>query len=170
MLASFSSTASNHGGIDLKWGVNMMDVNGDGLVDLVIYAKFDNNTSHPNKTMTIFMKNKNGEYNIVPVPNDAGFTWFDFSLSASTTKITDFKLYKKSNGFFVVRVHKMANKQNGEDVSDKLPVKLSRYDINMDQEIPGNPLFYWGLTKTYVTKEHYGDVDEAFNHFNKVLD
>ena len=144
----------------------MLDINGDGLKDIVIYAKFDNNTSHPNNTMTLFIKNKNGEYNIVPALDDSGFTWSDFSLSASTTKITDYRLYKKANGHFVVNAYKLATKQNGEDVSDELPVKFSRYDIKTNHESPGVSLFYWDLTKTYISKERYRDTDEAFNHLS----
>lgn len=141
----------------------MIDINGDSIQDLVIYAKFDNNTSHPNKTMSIFIRNKNGGYNIVPVPHDAGFTWFDFSLSASTIKITDYRLYKKVNGYFIISAYKLAD-ENGEDISNKLQVKFTRYDIQTNHESPGIPLFYWDITKAYVTKERYDDIDDAFNN------
>lgn len=96
MLISPGAFSAEYSKVMLKKGVNMLDVNGDGLKDIVIDAIFDNNTSHPNHTMTIFIKNKNGEYNIIPVPNDTGFTWSDFSLSASTIKITNYQLYKKT--------------------------------------------------------------------------
>ncbi|MBH2547976.1 spore coat protein CotH [Serratia marcescens] len=165
ILTPLSVLAGEYGKVSLIEGVNMLDVNGDGVKDIVIYAKFDNNTSHPNNTMTIFIKN-NKKYNIVPVPNDAGFTWFDFSLSASTTKIIDYQLYKKNNGYFVVSAYKLASKQYGEDVSDELPVKFSRYDIKINNESPGVSLFYWDITKTYVSKERYSDTDKAFNNLN----
>ncbi|CAI1792186.1 carbapenem self-resistance protein CarG family protein [Serratia plymuthica] len=166
MLISINASASDHEKVVLKEGINMMDVNGDGFKDIVIYAKFDNNTSHPSNTMTIFIKNKNGEYNIVPVPSDAGFSWFDFSLSASTIKITGYELYKKAHGYFVISAYKLTGKENGEDVSDDLPVKFSRYDIKINNESPGAALFYWDLTKVYVTHKKYSDIDEAFNHLN----
>jgi hypothetical protein len=166
MLISPGAFSGEYSKVMLKKGVNMLDVNGDGVKDIVIDAIFDNNTSHPNHTMTIFIKNKKGEYNIIPIPNDTGFTWSDFSLSASTIKITNYQLYKKANGYFVVSAYKLASKQHGEDVTDALPVKFSRYDIKINDQDPGVSLFYWELTRAYVTKERYSDTDEAFNHIS----
>lgn len=60
LLASFMSNSSTL--VMLKDGQNNIDLNNNGITDIIFLASFDNNTSHPNRTATIFMKdNKNGQ-------------------------------------------------------------------------------------------------------------
>ncbi|MCS3429714.1 carbapenem self-resistance protein CarG family protein [Klebsiella sp. BIGb0407] len=165
LLIPFTVCANNTSKVTLREGVNMLDINGDGIKDLVVYSKFENNTSHPNQTMTIFVVDRQGKYHILPVANDTGFTWSDFILSASTIKIADYALYKKQKGYFIVSAQKKAGGKYGDDMSDALPVKFTRYDMNTDQNAPGVPLYSWEHKSSYVTTEKYPDTDEAFKHF-----
>ena len=162
-MSSFSLASSQ---VTLKEGVNQLDINGDGIADLIIDSWFENNTSHPNKTMTIFIKSRQGKFHIVPVPNDIGFTWSDFILSASTIKISGYALFKKKSGHFIVSAHKITGGAYGDDVSDALPVKFIRYDMSAYEEAPGVPPYSWEYTSAYTTTEKYLDVDEAFQYFN----
>lgn len=41
--------------IYLKKGLNSIDSNGDGIPDAVFSATYDNKTSHPSKTLNIFV-------------------------------------------------------------------------------------------------------------------
>jgi len=166
LLVTMNSFSSSSSRVMLKDGINLLDINGDGVKDLIIDSRFENNTSHPNNTMTIFIKNKQGKYHIVPVPNDLGFTWSDFILSASTVKISGYALYKKNPGHFIVSAHKLTGGKYGDDVADALPVKFIRYDMNTYQDAPGVPPFSWEYTSAYITSEKYLDIDEAFKHFN----
>lgn len=165
-LISLHLHAADNHKVILKDGLNMLDINGDGVKDLVVYSRYENNTSHPNSTMTIFMVTQQGEYQIVPVPNDLGFTWSDFILSASTIKTSDYALYKKATGHFIVSAHKLTGDHYGEDVADELPVKFIRYDMNSRPDDPGVPTFAWEYTAAYITPQKYYDIDEAFQHFN----
>lgn len=165
LLVTFSANANIASKVTLKQGVNLLDINSDNGTDIVIYGIFDNNTSHPNKTMTILIKN-NHEYNIVPLPHGEGFTWSDFSLSASTIKISDYQLYQQDNRYFIVSAYKVMSEDNGQDISDNLPVKFSRYDIKLNNDDPGVSRYHWELSKSYVTKTNYIDTDEAFNHLD----
>jgi len=54
----------------------------------------------------------------------------------------------------------------GEDISDDLPVKFIRYDMNSNQMAPGVPVYSWEYTSAYITAEKYHDVDDAFLHFD----
>ena len=165
LLISFSVCAKESSRVTLREGVNTLDINGDGLNDLVVYSKFENNTSHPNQTMTIFVVDRQKKYHILPVANDTGFTWSDFILAASTIKIADYALYKKQKGYFIVSARKLGGGKNGDDMSDNLPVKFTRYDMNTDQNTPGVPLYSWEYKSAYITAEKYPDIDEAFKHF-----
>ena len=166
LLISLNLLADEGSKITLKEGINLLDINGDGVDDLVVYSRFENNTSHPNNTVTIFMIDRQGKYHILPVANDIGFTWSDFILSASTIKIADYALYKKPEGYFIVSAHKLTGDNYGEDVSDDLPVKFTRYDINSYQDAPGVPPYFWEYRGAYITAEKYHDIDDAFPHFD----
>ena len=165
LLISFTVYTKESSKVTLKEGINALDINGDGINDLVVYSKFENNTSHPNHTMTIFVIDQQGKYYILPVANDTGFTWSDFILSASTIKIADYALYKKQKGYFIVSAHKISDGIYGDDMSDSLPVKFTRYDMNTGQDTPGVPLYSWEYKSSYITTEKYSDIDEAFKHF-----
>ena len=169
LVISLNALANETSKVILKEGSNLMDINGDGVNDLVIYSRFENNTSHPNNTITIFIIDQQGKYHILPVANDIGFTWSDFILSASTIKIADYSLYKKPDGYFIVSAHKLTGKSHGEDVSDDLPIKFTRYDINSYQDVPGVPTYFWEYRGAYITTDKYHDIDDAFPHFNSEM-
>lgn len=147
--------------VPLKNGINLIDINADGLKDIIFSARYDNNTSHPSQTITVFIKNIHGGYNIVPYPESSGFTWSDFSLSASTTKIYGYKLIRWKNKYFMVSAEKFVTAQNSSDVSDSMRVKVKRYVMVESRNDPGVPAFQWNLAGSYITKESYNDVDDA---------
>ncbi|MEC5344290.1 spore coat protein CotH [Brenneria populi] len=150
----------------LRDGVNRIDLNGDGTDDLLLRAVFDNNTSHPVNTLTIFIKDREGNYNIVPIPDGEGFTWGDFSLSASVIKIIDYRLYKENGRYYMVSANKVMDKRTGEDVSDALPVKLVRYELKANTDDPGVSAYFWDYIHAYVTARKYSSVDDAFAELN----
>ncbi|CCJ72192.1 CpmJ protein [Cronobacter condimenti 1330] len=42
--------------VALKDGPNTLDLNQDGIADLLLSATYDNNTSHPSSTLTIYIQ------------------------------------------------------------------------------------------------------------------
>ncbi|AWK40816.1 MULTISPECIES: carbapenem biosynthesis protein CpmG [Photorhabdus] len=161
----FSFEAFSHCGnkVNLKDGINLIDLNGDGKKDVIFYAKFENNTSHPSNTLTVFIKNKNGKFNIVPLPNDTGFTWFDFKLSASEIKIQDYELRVKNGVYYIIFFRK---KNNDDDIFGEYPVEFIKYDIKYNNEVPGISNYYWDYTKSYLTKKKYKNVSDAMTEYN----
>ena len=152
--------------VSLKNGINLIDINADGMKDIIFSASYDNNTSHPSQTINVFVKNKHGGYNIVPYPEASGFTWADVSLSASTTKIYDYKLIKSRNKYFMVSAEKFITAKNNGDITDLTRVKMNRYIIVEGGNDPGIPAFQWNQAGSYVTKEKYNDVDDALKNIN----
>ncbi|EKT62918.1 carbapenem self-resistance protein CarG family protein [Providencia burhodogranariea] len=151
--------------VKLKDGHNYIDLNGNGTKDIVFFASFDNNTSHPNHTATFFMR-KNNRWSIILVPDDDGFVWSDFSLSASMTKIVDFELHQYKNTYFMIKGIKFSELYNRSDLTDYTKIKFTRYKIVSNHTDPGVPELYWQPTGSYLTNEKYLNVDEAF----KLLD
>lgn len=158
---SAAGAAGEMKAVRLKEGINYLDVNGDGIKDLVISAQFDNNTSHINHAMTIYIRKPDGGYSIVPVPDDSGFSWFDFSLSASVIQISSYQLYQAARGYYIVRADKLTGGEYGDDAAERLPVKFTRYALAENHDIPGQPLYTWQQRAVWISAQRYEDADQA---------
>lgn len=166
LLASFMSNSSTL--VMLKGGQNNIDLNNNGITDIIFLASFDNNTSHPNRTATIFMKD-NKKWSIIPTPDDNGFIWSDFSLSASMVKISDFELHQYKNHYYMVKGKKFIDNNNSGDLSDNTQIKFIRYKIANNEVDPGVSNLYWQPTGSYITIEKYLNVDDAFKFLDMAL-
>ncbi|WP_227508917.1 carbapenem self-resistance protein CarG family protein [Klebsiella aerogenes] len=156
-----SSISQANSQIHLKPGGNNIDLNGDGIPDVVFSAIYDNNTSHPGATLSIYIRQKNNWY-IVPVPDDDGFIWTDLKLSASVIKIAGVELYRYKSKVYLVRAVKDAGQAEHEDLTDSSRVKFSRFLLAHNNDDPGTATFYWESAGVYITKDSFDDVDEAF--------
>lgn len=151
--------------IHLKSGVNNIDLNGDGVPDAVFSATYDNNTSHPGATLSIFIRQKNAWY-IVPVPDDDGFTWTDLKLSASVLKIAGVELHHYKSRVCLIRAVKYAGSAGRGDLTDKSPVKFSLFRLADNNDDPGTAVFYWEASGVYITQDAFDDVDQAFKRLD----
>ncbi|ORM62818.1 CpmJ protein [Pantoea rodasii] len=147
--------------VELLAGANNIDLNQDGVPDLLVSATFDNNTSHPSQTLSAFI-NKNGNWYILPVPDDDGFTWSDFRLAGSSDKIIGFELHNIQGVYYLIRAMKFSSNQDNDDMTEAAKIKFSRYRVAESSEEPGAPVFYWQLSGSYTTSQTYDDVDQAF--------
>lgn len=160
-LVSFPALPQSSSQIHLSNGLNSIDLNSDGLPDAVFSATYDNNTSHPGDTLSIFIRHDKNWF-IVPVPDDDGFTWTDLKLSGSALKISGIELHHYNGRVYFVRAVKYAGNDGGEDMTDKLRVKFSRFQLEENRSDPGTSLFFWDLAGSYITEQRFDDVDEAF--------
>ncbi|MEB8681013.1 CpmJ protein [Cronobacter malonaticus] len=165
LLMAGSASASQAVPVALKDGPNTLDINQDGANDLIFSATYDNNTSHPSSTLTVYIQ-KDHAWLIVPVPDDDGFTWSDFRLSASTTKISGYEPYQVNHIFYLVRAVKIAESSESTDLTDATKVKFTRYRIASNSTDPGVAAFFWQPSGSYVTDAAYSDVDDAFRTLN----
>lgn len=161
ILVSHSAVCGSETRINLKEGINSIDLNNDGIPDNVFMATYDNNTSHPSQTITVFV-NQGKNWFILPVPDDDGFTWADLRLSASTLKVSGFELHRYKNHVYLVRALKYAGKTGSEDISDKSRVKFSRYCLVENHTDPGTSVYNWDVAGSFITENTFNDVDEAF--------
>lgn len=161
ILVSHPAVCGNETRINLKEGVNSIDLNNDGVPDNVFMAIYDNNTSHPSQTLTVFV-NQGKHWFILPVPDDDGFTWADFRLSASALKISGFELHRYKSHVYLVRALKYAGETGSEDISDVSRVKFLRYRLAENHTDPGTSVYDWNAAGSFVTEKKYNDVDEAF--------
>ncbi|STQ59863.1 carbapenem self-resistance protein CarG family protein [Pseudescherichia vulneris] len=158
LLVSNSVLCQNNTRVHLKTGVNTIDLNNDGTADTVFMATYDNNTSHPSETLTVFVKTGKSWF-IVPVPDDEGFILADFRLSGSALKVNGVELHQLNGIVYLIRGVKYA--ANG-DITDGSKVKFSRYSLAANNDDPGTSAFYWEAAGSYLTEQIFNSVDDAF--------
>lgn len=156
MAACSSAAGSSSVGLSLvplQPGVNTLALAHPTSEDFVVLATFENNTSHPNRGVSFYIKTPDG-YSLVPIPNSDAFIWFDYRIAASRQKIFDFQLVRYPQGVRLITAEKV-----GEDLTDAQPVKLQRYVLQESHDDPGVPLYTWHEEKSVVTTQSYEDVD-----------
>ncbi|QOL16276.1 carbapenem self-resistance protein CarG family protein [Dickeya dianthicola] len=141
----------------IKQGVNYLSLINHDKKDLAILSFFDNNTSHPNRGLSFYIKNNNG-YSIIPVPNSDMFIWFDYSLSASRINIFDYRLYYHPKGKKLISVQKQ-----GDDLTAMQPIKITVYKLVESHDDPGVPPYSWVIENTLITNEKYGSAYEVLD-------
>ncbi|MCW2488258.1 CpmJ protein [Candidatus Symbiopectobacterium sp. NZEC127] len=139
--------------VPLQQGVNNLALAHPTSADFAVLATFENNTSHPNRGLSFYIKTPDG-YSLVPLPNSDAFIWFDYRIAASRQKIFDFQLVRYPQGLRLITAEKV-----GEDLTDAQPVKLQRYVLQESHDDPGVPLYTWHEEKSVVTPQSYEDVD-----------
>ncbi len=142
----------------ISQGVNYLSLINHGKKDLAILSFFDNNTSHPNRGLSFYIKDSHG-YSIIPVPDSNVFIWFDYSLSASRINIFDYRLYHSPKGKKLISVQK-----RGDDLTAMQPIKVTVYKLVESHNDPGVPPYSWVIEKTLTTKERYGSAYEVLDN------
>lgn len=156
MAACSSAAGSSSVGLSLvplQPGVNTLALAHPTSEDFVVLATFENNTSHPSRGVSFYIKTPDG-YSLIPIPNSDAFIWFDYRIAASRQKIFDFQLVRYPQGVRLITAEKV-----GEDLTDAQPVKLQRYVLQESHDDPGVPLYTWHEEKSVVTTQSYEDVD-----------
>ncbi|MGF7483718.1 carbapenem self-resistance protein CarG family protein [Providencia sp. SP181] len=159
MFMSFLS--HGYSAIKLNDGINYLTLKDDNATIIIFSAIFNNNTSHSNHTVTFFVKNNNN-WSIIPSPDDNGFIWSDFILSASGIKIANFRLYKNKDQYYIVKGVKVTSHSH-EDLTDSTKVNFTGYKLSTNQSDPGVSNYFWLFLGSYITNDTYIDIDDAFN-------
>lgn len=141
---------------ELNSGLNHLDLNSDGIDDAVFYSRFDNNTSHPDPALSVYIKNNDETYSIVPTPAGDRFTLFGINVSVSNLLVRSFGFIKTSNKVYLVVAVK-----SGDSPHLKQPFKFKLYQIENSLDYPGVSLYSWIQTEEKISKHKYMSADVA---------
>ncbi|MFM2479931.1 carbapenem self-resistance protein CarG family protein [Celerinatantimonas sp. YJH-8] len=141
---------------ELNYGPNHLDLNSDGMADVVFYSNFDNNTSHPDPALSVYIKNHDATYSIVPIPSGDRFTLFGVNVSVSNVLLRSFGLIHTSKGVYLVISIKTGNSPHLNQF-----FKFRLYRIESNTAYPGVPLYSWVKQGEKTSKNQYMSADEA---------
>lgn len=143
--------------IDLEYGVNFVDFNGDGIQDIVIKSKHILNNTTPMDIVTVYIKGQDNKVYIVPSIYADILSLYNSRIKNTDIKISDFKFIKKNERVILLSLEKMGN-----NLLKPTTVRFSSYTIGA-QKVHDETQFKWIFSSSCVTKTPYLSVDEAFS-------
>lgn len=156
--------------IGLRNGLNEIDINGDGLKDLIFIAWRENYTAHGSDIFNFYLQFKSEirpteKWYHVPFFNDSGMPNRDYlgTEMGADCILSDLRVIrprspKKAPVTIVIGVRDF-----GESYADRALVTFLVYELRYNKEgNPGAPPYYFQHAKTIQGKNKYCDINEAF--------
>ncbi|MEH6826191.1 MAG: hypothetical protein V7629_20060 [Motiliproteus sp.] len=143
--------------IDVKQGVNGVDLNIDGRMDYVLLAQYDNNKSHPNQSITFYIQKPEGGYSIMPSVVGNEFTYFALSLAGTNEMVNGFSLLNFNGHVYFATADKKARSPY-----DYQKFAYTLYKFMTSDDHPGAPLYSWIKVDKANSLNEYMSSDESF--------
>jgi hypothetical protein len=154
--------------LELHYGANSVDINGDGVPDLIVKTRWENMNAHSfdKYLVAIHLKDKfyDREYYEVPLGDTFDYSFANFEsadcLNKDIISQIDYKFELDKGWLKVTRYERIG----WDDHSDVYPVKIMTYRLTDSgkegERGVGDPLFYLKLVDTQMARKKYCDVKD----------
>jgi len=143
--------------VDMKQGVNSIDLNGDGRTDYFFLAHYDNNKSHPSLTVTFYVNKPDGGYSMMPSIVKDEFPYFSLALSGSNVTVNGFALMRDRENVYFITVNKALI-----SAYDQQKFYFTLYKFIQNEDNPGVPLYSWEKLTEAISRNKYFSAEESF--------
>ena len=156
--------------IGLRNGVNEIDINGDGLKDLIVIRWRENYNAHGFDIVTFYLQFKSDvrpkdKWRLVPFFNETGVSEkTDFSTEMGADCILcDIRVVRPASPKKAPVTIVIGVRDFGESYAEKASVTFIVYELRYNKEgDPGKPPYYFQRTKTIPGRNKYCDINDAF--------
>ena len=151
--------------INLEYGVNLIDFNGDGVKDIVVKSRRTLNNATTVDMITVYIKGDDEKVYIVPSIYANALSLYDNKIKDTNIKISDFKFIEKRDHVILLSLEKVGN-----NLLKPTPIRFSSYTIKQKENI-NEEQYKWKFSSYCVTELDYLSVDDALsdNCFNKII-
>jgi len=150
--------------VPLNFGPNKVDMNGDGVNDVIFLGRRENFNAHGFTTFTFYIDTDNTWY-IVPFDNkkDAEEKEYLSTSEGADGFLQDIRVLVPDSSSNAPTTIVVGVRDFGESFADAAPVKFIIYQLTRNDEgIPGWPPFYFQETQTIHGRKKYNDINQAF--------
>ena len=156
--------------IELHNGLNRVDINGDGRLDLIVKSRRRNFNAHSYSAYSFFVQFRdkyyqNNDWFWALVPVKVGkYSSHDFHTSEGADCIlSDIKVLRQPNAASNALSIIQGDRAFGESYADENSVTFSLFELkHNDKGIPGWPDFYFERVETFSSSARHCDIYEAF--------
>ena len=147
--------------LKIHYGANQIDINADGLQDVILKTYWDNGNAHSFDRYMIALNN-GGSFLEIPLGNDAKYSISTSEgascSSADISYLADYSFRLDEKGWLELTKFRRGA---GEHYGDPQSVTVTTYKLVKNPcPLPGFPLSFLKPVKKYVTREKYCDVRE----------
>ena len=160
--------------LDLKYGVNEVDINGDGVKDMIVRVRWDNLNAHSFDKYLVMIRLDGEDYRrgVYEVPKGRDY---DYAFRTGEGADCDLAAYKfELDKHHLLKVTQYSKFMTTESFCDATPVTIKTYLLTDGVKEDGmaswgTPPFYLKEIKKVTTKRLYEDAHMAmdgqpFNH------
>lgn len=156
--------------IELRNGPNEIDIDGDGVKDVIFIAWRENYNAHGFDMFTFYRRDKEstraeGKWSLVPFFNDKGVpdkTSYSTVMGADCV-LSDIRVVRPASSKMAPVTIVIGVRDFGNSYADEAPVKFLLYTLKRNKEgIAGEPPNYFQHAKVIVGQKNYCDINEAF--------
>lgn len=156
--------------IALRNGSNEIDINGDGLKDLIFIAWRENYNAHGFDMFTFYLQvtsdiRPKEKWYLVPffdekgVPNKTSLT----TAMGADCVLSDIRVIRPVSPKNAPVTVVIGTRDFGESYADEASVKFLVYELRHTEEgLPGEPPYYFQQSKTIPGQGKYCDINKAF--------
>ncbi len=153
--------------IPLHNGMNVVNLDGSGLMATVAIARRDNFNAHSFEVTTIYAtlkssESEESEMKVIPVKREDGEELLNVKTGGGADCVLfDYRLLADPDHHSAVLI--TATRKFGASFADEQLVTFERYRLTRNQEgIPGNAVLYFKFEKRWESKKTFCDVNDAF--------
>lgn len=155
LLVWLHSSSAFAGNLDLHYGVNHIDINADGVMDVILKVRWENGNAHSFDKYMVALSYGN-VFLEVPLGDSAKYEFRNEE--GADCIVEDYSFRKDDKGWLVVTEYR---REFGKSYMDFQKVEITTYKLVEETDpIPGFPLYFLKPALKQVTKKKYCDVRE----------
>jgi len=163
--ATHAAELGSYSIVKLSYGANQVDINNDGIPDIVFFAWRENYNAHSFDVVTFYIQTPSTDsikpWNIVPLFKKEKESLTLGVSGGADCVMNDFRLLKPKKSAQSLLI--VAKREYSESFYEENFVDFHYYNLvsNAEGEM-GRPIVYFDYKKTVRTKNKYCDVNHAF--------
>jgi len=163
-LAASNDSLDSYSVVKLRYGINRVDFNNDGVEDLVILAKRENFNAHGFDIISFYANESGSQEGLLGIVSIFDKKKENLTLAVSggaDCLLHDFRLLKRKRGHGSLLIVADRIMSNSYFENNTVIFKYFTLQANADREV-GYPFWYFSLSEVRKAKMKYCDVNEAF--------
>lgn len=141
--------------IKLHYGINLIDLNNDGIEDIVLKSRFDLTNLSAVDMLTVYIQGNDDSVHLVPSTYANSTNLYSTQIKGTEITISDFKFVMNKEQVILLNLEKIGN-----HLTQATPIRISSYLLS-ERKNSKSTQYQWDISSYCVTTSFYMSVEEA---------